>query len=106
LAIFATPASCQRTLYHAHIRHWGGWRGNFHRLSGRDFDLKNPNCCRVIREEAESIINRFINAQEISVELNNETSKRDVHGANLNDRIFFDVCGKQKGRIEYNWQAV
>ena len=74
--------------------------------SGRDFDLKNLNCCRVIREETESIFNRIFGVQHVSVELNNETSTRDIRGANLNDRIFFDVCGKQKGRIEYNWQAV
>ena len=73
--------------------------------SGRDFDLKNPNCCRVIRDETESIYNRIFGAQQVSVELNNETSTSDIRGANLNDRIFFDVCGKQKGRIEYNWQA-
>ena len=74
--------------------------------SGRDFDLKNPNCCRVIRDETESIFNRMFDGQQVSVELNNETSTVNIHGANLNDRIFFDVCGKQKGRIEYDWQAV
>lgn len=43
--------------------------------------------------------------QEISVELNNETSTATVYHANLNDRLFFDVCGKLKGRIEHDWQA-
>jgi hypothetical protein len=76
------------------------------KYSGRNFDPKNPNWCRVIRTETFSIINRMFDWQEVAVELNNETSKRDVHGANLNDRFFFDVCGNLKGRIEYDWQAV
>ena len=75
------------------------------RYSGRDFDPKNPNCCRVIRDETFFLFNRLFDRQEISVELNNETSSVDIYSANLNDRFFFDPCGNLKGRIEYNWQA-
>ena len=74
--------------------------------SGRDFDTKNPNCCRVIRDETFPIFNRLLNRQEISVELNNETSARNINGANLNDRLFFNICGTLKGRIEYDWQGI
>jgi hypothetical protein len=83
--------------------------------SGRDFDVKTPNCCRVIREEPSwilnrgktlAVLNRIFGIQEISVELNNETSSSDINGSNLNDRVFFDVCGKLKGRIEYDWQGI
>ncbi|MBW7900130.1 MAG: hypothetical protein H3C26_01515 [Rhodocyclaceae bacterium] len=73
--------------------------------SGRDFDPKHFNCCRVIREESFSLFNRMFDRQEISVELNNETSTVNIYQANLNDRLFFDVCGRLKGRIEYDWQA-
>lgn len=82
-----------------------GGREKF-KYSGRDFDPQNPNCCRVIRDETFSIINRMFDWQEIAVELNNETSARNIYRANLNDRLFFDVCGNLKGRIEYNWQAI
>lgn len=76
-----------------------GGREKF-KYSGRDFDPKNPNCCRVIRKETFSIINRMFDWQEVAVELNNETSTSDIYGPNLNDRFFFDVCGNLKGRIE------
>jgi hypothetical protein len=74
--------------------------------SGKDFDPKNPNCCRVIRTKTFSAFNRMFDEQEISVELNNETSVRSIEGANLNDRFFFDVCGHLQGRIEYDWQGI
>lgn len=73
--------------------------------SGRDFDPNNSNCCRVIREETFSLVNRIFDQQVISVELNNETTTVNIYSANLNDRLFFDVCGRLKGRIEYDWQA-
>lgn len=82
-----------------------GGREKF-KYSGRDFDPQNPNCCRVIRDETFSIINRMFDRQVVEVELNNETSVRNIHDANLNDRLFFDVCKKLKGRIEYDWQAI
>ena len=74
--------------------------------SGKDFDPRNPNCCRVIRDKSYSLVNRMFDQQEIAVELNNETSTQAIEGANLNDRFFFDVCGNLKGRIEYDWQGM
>ena len=95
-----------RTAIALRERDWAarGGREKF-KYSGRDFDPKNPNCCRVIRTETFSIVNRMFDWQEVSVELNNETSTSDIDGPNLNDRFFFDVCGNLKGRIEYDWQA-
>lgn len=74
--------------------------------SGKDFDIKNKNCCRVIRKDTYPILNRMFGRQEISVELNNETSTHDINGANLNDRFFFNTCGNLLGRIEYDWQGI
>lgn len=97
-----------RTAIRLREEDWEKWGGKvkLHQYhSGEDFDPSNPNCCRVLRGQTEPLLARLLDNQIVEVELNNETSTGDIRGPNLNDRLFFTVCGKLKGRIEYDWQG-
>ncbi|WP_137886525.1 hypothetical protein [Pseudomonas sp. 2FE] len=53
-----------------------------------DFNLENPNCCLVIRNDP------LLGSQEIEVWLNSKTSIAPVTPSDYQIRFFFDTCGK------------
>jgi hypothetical protein len=60
--------------------------------AGRDFDLNNPNCCRVIRGRRQ--VRRHCGLDyPVCVKLNYQTSKTSIVSSDTGRWFFFDSCG-------------
>jgi hypothetical protein len=60
--------------------------------AGRDFDINNPNCCRVIRGRRQVRWHCGLD-YPVCVKLNYQTSKRPIESTDIVSRVFFDSCG-------------
>lgn len=61
--------------------------------AGRDFDVKNPNCCRVYRKKVEHYCGWDY---PVCVRLNYQMSKADVDSGDIGRLYFFDNCGNMQ----------
>ena len=70
------------------------------KYANRDFDLRSPNCCRVLRDDTSQAYREIKESYQyefpiVVVELNNETSRADVGQPGTNkDAIVMTVCGE------------